>query len=55
VGMMEKQFAEDPNTNHIKAFDLPEQEKKLVLDSKGVIALGELMAESYLKIPATDQ
>jgi len=55
VGMMEKQFARDTNTMHIKAFDLPVQEKKLVLDSKGVIALGELLAESYLKQTVTDQ
>ena len=33
----------------IKAFDLPEQRKKLVLDTEGVVQLGELLATTYLK------
>ncbi len=32
----------------IKAFDLPEQEKKLVIDSRGVVWLGEKVARQYL-------
>lgn len=48
TAMIEKKFSTDSNTIHIKAFDLPEQEKKLVLDTNGIIALGKLMAESYL-------
>ena len=41
--------ADDENFIHIKAFDLPEQMKKLVLDTEGVVQLGELLATSYLK------
>ena len=43
-----KRFSADPNIIHIKAFDLPPQEKKLVLDSAGIIALGKKMAQDYL-------
>jgi hypothetical protein len=39
----------DPNLIHIKAFDLPAQEKKLVLDTPGVIALGKKLAERWLE------
>jgi hypothetical protein len=41
--------AADPNLFHIRAFDLPPQEKKLVLDTKGVVALGEELAERWLE------
>ena len=41
--------AADPHLSHVKVFDLPPQEKKLVLDTSGVIALGEELAESWLK------
>ena len=37
--------AVDPNLIHIKAFDLPPQKKRLVLDTAGVIALGRLLGE----------
>lgn len=40
--------ATDDNLVLIKAFDLPPQSKQLVLDTLGVVRLGELMAESYL-------
>ena len=36
---------------HIRAFEMPPQPKKLVLDTSGVIRLGELLAEEYLKQP----
>ncbi|MEZ5324791.1 MAG: sialate O-acetylesterase [Verrucomicrobiales bacterium] len=39
--------SEDKNTIHIKAFGLPAQEKKLVLDAAGVVRLGEVLAEAY--------
>ena len=39
----------DPNVIHLKAFDLPTQREKLVLDTAGVVKLGELLAESYLQ------
>lgn len=47
VADVESLAAGDANLIHIKAFDLPEQEKQLVLDTAGVVALGELMAERY--------
>lgn len=36
---------------HLKAFDLPPQKEKLVLDTAGVVQLGELLAHSYLGRP----
>ncbi len=41
--------ATDPAFVQIQAFDLPPQKEKLVLDTAGIVKLGELMAESYLK------
>ena len=41
--------AADSHLIHIKAFDLPRQDKKLVLDTAGIVRLGELIAETYLK------
>ena len=41
--------AADPTTFHLKAFDLPPQREKLVLDTAGVVKLGELMAEGYME------
>ncbi len=46
---LEKLAATDANLIHIKAFDLPGQEQKLVLSTAGIVALGELLADSYLK------
>jgi len=45
VADMEKVAAADQNLIHIKAFDLPPQKKRLVLDTAGVIALGRLLGE----------
>ena len=45
---LEEVAAADENLIHIKAFDLPAQEKKLVLDTAGVVELGEVIARSYL-------
>lgn len=45
---IEKVAAADPNLIHVKAFDLPAQEKQLVLDTAGIVALGELLAKSVL-------
>ncbi|MCB1210981.1 MAG: hypothetical protein KDK97_16780, partial [Verrucomicrobiales bacterium] len=36
---------------HIKAFDLPPQREKLVLDTAGVLKLGEVLAQSFLQGP----
>ena len=40
---------EDEHLFHVKAFDLPKQRERLVLDAAGVVALGELLAEAYLE------
>ena len=38
----------DPYLHHIKAFDLPEQEKKLVISTAGIVELGEVIARGYI-------
>jgi len=43
--------ASDPMVVHVKAFDLPPQKEKLVLDTAGIVALGELLARSYIEHP----
>jgi len=45
---VEKVAAADSNLIHIKAFNLPPQEKKLVITTEGIVQLGELIARSYL-------
>ncbi|HIF30843.1 MAG TPA: hypothetical protein EYQ75_04065 [Planctomycetaceae bacterium] len=45
---LEKVASADNNFIHIKAFDLPKQEKKIVIDTAGIVQLGEQIAESYL-------
>ena len=47
VANMEKIAANDPNLIHIKAFDLPPQKKKLVLDTAGVVKIGQLLGERF--------
>jgi hypothetical protein len=49
VADVEKVAAGDKAIIHLKAFDLPPQEKKLVIDTAGIIRLGEFLADSYLK------
>ena len=39
----------DPALIHIKAFDLPKQDEQLVITTAGIVQLGELLAQSYLK------
>ena len=41
--------AADPACIHIQAFDLPLQAEKLVLNTAGIIELGELLGKSYLE------
>ena len=41
--------AADEHLIHTKAFDLPKQEKKLVITTAGIVALGEVIAESFLE------
>ena len=49
VGDFEKIAKKDPNLFHFKAFSLPPQKKKLVLDAAGIIQLGRIMGEGFLK------
>jgi hypothetical protein len=41
--------AADPHSRHIKAFELGDALDKLVIRTPGVVALGELLADSYSK------
>jgi len=34
---------------HLKVFDLPPQEEKLVITTAGIVQLGNLLAQSYLE------
>lgn len=47
---LERVVATDADLIHIKVFDLPEQEKKLVIDTRGIVWLGETIAEKYLEL-----
>ena len=49
TGAVAAAAAADPAFIHIKAFDLPPQEKKLVISTEGIVELGEVIARSYLK------
>jgi hypothetical protein len=41
--------ATDPAFIHVKAFNLPAQEEKLVITTAGIVQLGEWLAQSYLE------
>jgi Carbohydrate esterase, sialic acid-specific acetylesterase len=45
--------AADPAFVHVKAFELPAQREKLVLDTAGVVKLGEVLAQAYLQVPVS--
>ncbi len=45
---LKKAFASDKHLIYINAFDLPEQNKKLVIDTRGIVWLGEKIANQYL-------
>jgi hypothetical protein len=49
VAAMESAASADPNMIHLKTFDLPEQEKKLVITTEGIVRLGEVIAEAVKK------
>ena len=51
VSDMAKVAATDPDFIHLKAFNLPPQEKMLVITTEGIVQLGEVIAEGYLKNP----
>ncbi|MBL8816574.1 MAG: hypothetical protein JNL58_11135 [Planctomyces sp.] len=44
----EAAVAADKHLIHIKAFDLPEQKKQLVIDTRGIVWLGETIANKYI-------
>jgi hypothetical protein len=45
---LQQAVSPDKNLIYIQAFDIPPQEKKLVLDTTGIVWLGEQIAEAYL-------
>ena len=47
TGELAKLAEKDAFLTHVKVFDLPRQPKRLVLNTSGVLKLGERMAESY--------
>jgi hypothetical protein len=46
---LERAVAVDGHLIHIKAFNLPEQEQQLVIDARGIVWLGEIIASKYLE------
>jgi hypothetical protein len=48
---LEQAVATDEHLIHIKVFDLPEQEQQLVIDTRGIVWLGETIARKYLELP----
>ena len=42
---LQKELSNDPYTTLLQVFDLPPQEKKLVLDTSGIVVLGQKIAE----------
>ena len=48
TAMVEGVAAADSGLIPVKAFDRPRQEKKLVIDTNGIVQLGELIARRYL-------
>ncbi|MBT5846158.1 MAG: hypothetical protein HOH86_06155 [Verrucomicrobiales bacterium] len=49
VSDMAKVAAVDPDFIHLKAFNLPPQEKMLVITTEGIVQLGEVIAKGYLE------
>ena len=47
--------ATDPAFIHLKAFNLPKQQEKLVITTEGIVQLGETLAEGYLNDPKKTQ
>lgn len=48
---IEKIAAADQQLIHIKVFNLPAQEKKLVINTQGIVRLGEVIANEWLEDP----
>lgn len=51
TGQLTAMAETDPHVTHIKAFQLPPQREKLVLDTPGVVELGKVLANAYLETP----
>ena len=49
TSQLESIASADGNLIHMKAFDLPDQPKQLVLDTAGVVHLGQVVAEKFLQ------
>ena len=52
VADMAKAAAADSGFIHLKAFNLPPQEKMLVITTEGIVQLGEVIAEGYMRNPS---
>ena len=52
AGDMARVAAADPDFIHLKAFNLPKQEKMLVITTEGIVHLGEVIAEGYMGSPS---
>ena len=52
VSDMARVAAADPDFIHLKAFNLPRQEKMLVIATEGIVQLGEVIAEGYMRNPS---
>ena len=46
---LQQAIAADEHVIHIKVFNLPEQEQQLVIDTRGIVWLGEAIAKRYLE------
>lgn len=49
---LEQAIAPDRHIIHIKAFDLPQQEQQLVINTRGIVWLGETLAKRYVATKA---
>tara|TARA_B100000700_G_scaffold115969_1_gene130511 strand:- start:152 stop:1813 length:1662 start_codon:yes stop_codon:yes gene_type:complete len=50
VSMVSTVAEDDPHLHHLKAFDLPPQEQRLVITTEGIVRLGEALADFYLDL-----
>jgi hypothetical protein len=48
---VERLIAFDPQVVHVKAFDMPPQAEKLVMDTRAVVWLGRLLARQFVEHP----
>jgi hypothetical protein len=49
TGQIASVASADRNLMHVKVFDLPDQPKQLVVDTAGVVHLGQVIAKKYLQ------